>query len=68
LIAIGQKWIEKVNDFIPKCATGIAAEIPELQKFKIQDRKERPKEAPFMAMNFKFLQRGIEAESPAVRP
>jgi len=54
-------------NFIPKCATGIAAEIPELKKFKIQDRKERPKEAPFMAMNLIF-QRGIEAESPAVRP
>jgi len=57
LTAIGQKWIEKVNDFIPKCATGIVAEIPELQKFKIQDRKERPKEAPFMAMNLIFAAR-----------
>jgi len=41
-------------NLIPECATGIAAEIPELQKFKIQDRKERPKEATFMAMNLIF--------------
>jgi len=44
-------------NFLPKCATGIAAEIPELQKFKIQDRKERPEEGTFMAMNLIFAAR-----------
>jgi len=36
-------------NFIPKCATGIAAEIPELQKFKILDKKKRPQEAHFLS-------------------
>ena len=36
--------LKRQMNFLPKCATGIVAEIPELQKFKIQDRKERPKD------------------------